>query len=366
MREEHFVSEQPVGIGVVGAGYISDIYLTNLTSMLETVRVVGVADLVAERAQAQAAKYGIAALTVDELLAHPEIEVVVNLTIPQAHAEVAFAAVRAGKSIYNEKPLTMERAESEELLAEAARQGVLVGCAPDTFLGGGLQTARELLDEGVIGEPVAFQATMITRGHERWHPNPAFYYQSGVGPMFDMGPYYVTAIATLLGPVREVTSLARASFPERTITSQPRYGETITVETPTHIVANLGLVSGVIGTLTTTFDLWDTTHSALVVYGTEGTLRLPDPNTFGGPISLLQAGAEAWEELPITYGYTENSRGLGVADLARALREGGTPRASGALARHVLDVMQATLDSAAQGERICLTTTAERPAPLAG
>ncbi|HVL25905.1 MAG TPA: Gfo/Idh/MocA family oxidoreductase [Thermomicrobiales bacterium] len=358
------MSDQPVGVGVIGAGYISDIYLTNLASLFDAVRVVGVADLVAERARAQAAKYGIAALTIDDLLAHPEIEVVVNLTIPQAHAEVAFAAVRAGKSIYNEKPLTMERAESEQLLAEAAAKGLLVGCAPDTFLGGGLQTARELLDGGIIGEPVAFRATMITHGHEHWHPNPEFYYQAGVGPMFDMGPYYVTALAMLLGPVREVTSLARASFPERTITSQQRYGETFAVQTPTHIVANLGLQSGVIGTLTTTFDLWDTTHAAFVVYGSEGTLRLPDPNTFGGPISLLPAGSEAWEELPITHGYTENSRGLGVADLARALREGGTPRASGKLAQHVLDVMQATLDSAARGERVCLTTTAERPEPL--
>jgi predicted dehydrogenase len=360
------VSEQPVGVGVIGAGFIADIYLKNLTTMFGNVRVVGVADLVPERARARADTYGVAPLTVDELLQRPEIGIVVNLTIPQAHAEVAFAAVRAGKAIYNEKPLTMERADSDQLLAEAAQRGVLVGCAPDTFLGGGLQTARQVLDDGIIGEPVAFQGTMITRGHELWHPNPDFYYQAGVGPMFDMGPYYVTAIAALLGPVGGVTSLARATFPERTIASQPRYGEKIAVQTPTHIVASLELASGVIGSLTQTFDLWDTTHSELVVYGTKGTLRLPDPNTFGGPISLLRAGADTWEELPITHGYTENSRGLGVSDLASALRNGTTTRASGDLARHVLDVMHASLESAAQGHRVAITTRAERPAPLGG
>jgi predicted dehydrogenase len=360
------VSDHPVGVGIIGAGYISDIYLTNLTGRFENIRVVGVADLMVERAQAQAAKYGVQAFTVDELLAHPEIEVVVNLTIPAAHAEVAFAAVRAGKSIYNEKPLTPTREEADQLLAEAAERGLLVGCAPDTFLGGGLQTARALLDGGVIGEPVAFRASMITRGHELWHPNPDFYYTAGVGPMFDMGPYYVTALAVLLGPISRVTAMARASFPTRTITSQPRYGETITVETPTHIVANLELASGPIGTFQTTFDLWDPEHAALVVYGSEGTLRLPDPNTFGGPIQLFRAEESAWEDLPVTQPWTENSRGLGVADLAGALRQGRAPRASGELARHVLDVMQASLDSASQGEPITLTTTCERPEPLAG
>ena len=360
------MSDHPVGVGVIGAGYISDIYLTNLTSSFENVRVVGVADLMMDRAEAQAAKYGVRAMTVDELLADPEIALVVNLTIPAAHAEVAFAAVRAGKSIYNEKPLTQERAQTDQLLAEAAERGVLVACAPDTFLGGGLQTARELLDAGVIGEPVAFRASMITRGHELWHPNPGFYYTAGVGPMFDMGPYYVTALAVLLGPVRAVTGMARATFPTRTIASQPRYGETIPVETPTHIVANLELASGPIGTLQTTFDLWDPEHAALVVYGTEGTVRLPDPNTFGGPIQRYDPGTETWEDVPIARPYTENSRGLGVADLADALRTGRSPRASGELARHVLDVMHAALESAAEGRTITLTTTAERPAPLEG
>ena len=355
----------PVGVGVVGAGFISDIYLTNLTRRFGHVRVVGVADIIAERARAQANRYGVEAMTVDALLAHPGVDIVVNLTIPQAHAEVAFAAVGAGKSVYNEKPLTQERAEADRLLAEADARGLLVGCAPDTFLGGGLQTARELVDRGAIGEPVAFRASMITRGHELWHPNPDFYYRAGVGPMFDMGPYYITAIVALLGPVRRVSSMARITFPERTILSQPRHGETIRVETPTHIVAALELASGIIGTLQTTFDLWDPEHAALVLYGTEGTLRLPDPNTFGGPLQLLRPGATTWEDLPITHPWTENSRGLGVADMAEALREGRAPRAGGELARHVLDVMHAAHESAIGRRAILLTTTAERPAPLA-
>jgi predicted dehydrogenase len=384
------MSDRPVNVGIVGAGYISDIYLTNLTTRFDNVRVVAVADLLIERAQAQAAKYGIEAMTMDALLAHPEIELIVNLTIPIAHAEVALAAVRAGKSVYNEKPLTASREDGRLLLDLAREQGVLVGGAPDTFLGGGLQTGRKLIDEGAIGTPIAASAYMFTRGHERWHPDPAFYYQPGAGPMFDMGPYYLTALVSLLGPVRRVGSTTGVSFPERRITSQPKFGETIQVNTPTHVVAALDFASGAIASVITSFDLYDTTHSTLVVYGSEGTLRLPDPNRFGGPVSLLQ-GPEAnksrdplfqgkdsggpasggnpmaeptWEDVPLTHDYTDNSRGLGVADLARAIREGGSGRANGELAYHVLDVMHATLESSERSEHIAIASTVTRPDPL--
>ncbi|MDQ3444254.1 MAG: Gfo/Idh/MocA family oxidoreductase, partial [Chloroflexota bacterium] len=211
----------PVSVGIIGAGYISEIYLSNLTTRFENVRVVAIADLMVERAQERAEKYGIAAMAVDELLADDGIELVVNLTIPLAHAEVALAAVTAGKSVYNEKPLTATREQGSELLALARENGVLVGGAPDTFLGGGLQTARKLIDDGAIGLPIAATANMYTRGHERWHPDPAFYYQPGAGPMFDMGPYYLTALVSLLGPIVRVGSSAGISFPERTITSEP-------------------------------------------------------------------------------------------------------------------------------------------------
>jgi len=382
-------SARPVGIGIIGAGVISDIYLANLTTRFGNVRVIAVADLMAERAQARAGKYGVGAMTVDQLLASPDVELVVNLTIPLAHAEVAMQAVSAGKSVYNEKPLTATREQGRALLDLARERGVLVGGAPDTFLGGGLQSARQLLDDGAIGRPIAATANMYTHGHESWHPDPAFYYQPGAGPMFDMGPYYVTALVSLLGPVGRVASSAGVSFPERTITSQPKFGETITVNTPTHITATLDFANGAIGTITTSFDLYDTTHSVLTIYGTEGTLKLPDPNTFGGTISILQPDAfkarrdplsvgrtpgdkadpnrterPQWEEVPLTHDFTDNSRGLGVADLARALREGTPARANGDLAYHVLDVMHATLESSEQGRHIKIESTAERPEPL--
>jgi predicted dehydrogenase len=382
-------SANPVNVGIIGAGVISDIYLRNLTTRFDNVRVVAIADLMVERAQARADAYGIAAMTVDEMLGDPEIELVVNLTIPLAHAEVALKAVAAGKSVYNEKPLTATRDQGRELLALAREKGVLVGGAPDTFLGGGLQTARQLIDEGAIGRPIAATANMYTHGHESWHPDPAFYYQPGAGPMFDMGPYYLTALVALLGPVSRVGSSTGISFAERTITSKPKHGETITVDTPTHITATLDFANGAIGTITTSFDLYDTTHAALVIYGTEGSLKLPDPNTFGGTVSLLQPAAfktrrdplsvgrtpddkadpnkvdkPEWEDVPLTHGFTDNSRGLGVADLARAVREGSAARASGELAYHVLDVMHATLESSDLGRHVTIESTVDRPEAL--
>jgi predicted dehydrogenase len=358
------MTERPVGVGVIGTGFISAIYLRNLTSRWDHVRVVGVADLMPERAAARAEEFGMEAFTVEALLAHPEVEIVLNLTVPVAHGPVCLQALEAGKSVYTEKPLALSREEGRRILDLAEERGLLVGCAPDTFLGAGLQTARRLLDEAVIGEPVSFSARMITRGHERWHPDPAFYYQPGAGPMLDMGPYYVTALVSLLGPVARVASLARASFPERTITSEPRYGETISVETPTHIEALLELESGVIGSLMTTFDLWDPEHAAVTVYGSEGSLRLPDPNTFGGPLALLRGGAETWEDVPLDDGYAEDTRGLGVADLARSIRTGEPARASGALGYHALDVMLATLESGPAGRHVEIGSTVAPPARL--
>lgn len=382
-------SANPVSVGIIGAGVISDIYLSNLTTRFPNVRVAGIADLMADRARERAAKYGVAAMTVDELLADPGIDLVVNLTIPLAHAEIALAAVAARKSVYNEKPLTATREQGRELLDQAAANGVLVGGAPDTFLGGGLQTARALIDDGAIGQPIAATANMYTHGHESWHPDPGFFYQPGAGPMFDMGPYYVTALVSLLGPIARVGSSAGISFPERTIATEPKRGEVIPVNTPTHITATLDFASVAIGTITTSFDLYDTTHSTLMIYGTEGTLRLPDPNTFGGTISILQPAMfkarrdplsvgrtpddkadpnlvekPAWEELPPVEGFIDNSRGLGVADLARAIRDGDPARASGDLAYHVLDVMHATLESSEEGRHIQIDSTVERPAPL--
>jgi len=355
---------EPVKIGIVGCGNISGIYLKN-AKILEALEVVACADLIPERAKARAEEFGVPkAYTVEELMADPEIEIVVNLTVPQAHGEVALQAVRAGKSVYNEKPLTTEREEAQELLAEAKKRGVLVGGAPDTFMGAGIQTCRKLIDDGWIGEPVAATAFMLSRGHESWHPDPAFYYQRGGGPMFDMGPYYLTALVTLLGPVVRVTGAARATFPERIITSKPKFGERIKVEVPTHIAGIMQFASGAIGTIVTSFDVWGGNVPHIEIYGTEGTLSVPDPNGFGGPVRIRRAGAREWSEVPHTHGYSENSRGLGVADMAYALRTGRPHRASGELAYHVLDIMHAFHEASEKGVHIELESTCSRPAAL--
>ncbi len=355
-----------VRIGIVGAGVISEVYLENLTTRFDNTTVVGVADLLVERAQDRAKKYGVAAFSVDELIAHPDVDIVVNLTIPAAHAEIALAAINAGKHAYNEKPLAISREDGRKLLETATAKGLLVGSAPDTFLGGGLQSARKYLDDGIIGEPVAVSAFMLSRGMEAWHPDPYFFFQPGAGPLFDVGVYYVQAMASILGPVKRVSAIARASFPERTVGNGPKKGEKIPVTTPTHIVGALEFESGIVGSLGTSFDVWETSGSTLVVYGTEGTLRLPDPNTFGGPIQHLKGGSRdnTWENLPLTYGNTENSRGLGVWDMANAIQTGEKHRASGELGFHVLDVMTAVLESGVEGKHITVESTLERPASL--
>jgi predicted dehydrogenase len=351
-------------IGIVGCGFISGIYLENL-KRFEDLEVAACADLVPARAAARAAEYGVArACGVDELLTDPGIRIVVNLTIPKAHAGVGLAVLQFGKNLYNEKPLAIERAEAGRLLDVAGRNGLLVGCAPDTFLGAGLQTCRKLIDDGVIGEPVAATAFMVCHGHESWHPDPEFYYQAGGGPMFDMGPYYLTALVSLLGPVRRVTGSARITFRERLITSQPKSGAGIAVEVPTHVAGVLYFANGAIGTIVTSFDVWAAELPHIEIYGSEGTLSVPDPNTFGGPVRLRRAGSDTWVDVPLSHGHAHNSRGLGVADLAHALRSGRSHRASGEMAGHVLDVMHAIHDASREARHIMVESSCERPAPL--
>ena len=353
-----------VRVGIVGCGTISGIYL-KVAPTFELLEVAACADIVVERARARAAEFGVPkAVSVEELLADPEIELVVNLTIPAAHGQVALAAVEAGKSVYNEKPLAVDRAEARRLLERARAKGVLVGGAPDTFLGGGIQTCRKLIDDGAIGQPVAATAFFANHGHEGWHPDPGFYYQPGGGPMFDMGPYYLTALVSLIGPVRRVTGSARATFPEREIRSEPKRGQRIKVETPTHIAGVVDFASGAIGTIVTSFDVWAHSLPRIEIYGSEGTLAVPDPNTFGGPVRLRRAGEPEWREMPLTHGRTENSRSLGVADMAHALRSGRPHRASGELAYHVLDVMQSFTEASAAGRHVELASSCERPAAL--
>jgi predicted dehydrogenase len=351
-------------VGLIGCGNVSGVYLKNAAA-LEAIEVVVCADVNPERAQAKAAEFGIERFgTVDALLADHEIEIVLNLTIPDAHADLALAALAHGKSVYNEKPLAVTLADGQRILSRAAEDGLRVGCAPDTFMGGAWQTARKLIDDGAIGVPVAATAFMTSHGPESWHPDPAFFYKQGAGPMFDMGPYYLTALINLLGPVTRVSGSARVSFPERIVTSEPRRGESIKVETPTHVVGILEFADGPVATILTSFDVWHANLPCIEIYGSEGSVNLPDPNGYGGVKRLSQAADDGWREITPAFGYNENERGLGVADMASAARSGRAHRASGEMAMHVLDIMHAVHDSSRDGRRVDLTTTCTRPAPL--
>jgi len=353
---------QPAKVGIIGCGAISGIYF-QAGRTFEMLDIVACADLIRERAEAKAKEFGCKAITVEELLADPEIEIVLNLTIPNAHASIAQAAVEAGKSVHNEKPLTITREEGRKLLATAKEKGVRVGCAPDTFMGAGIQTCRKLIDDGVIGEPIAATAFMMCHGHEGWHPDPEFYYKVGGGPMFDMGPYYLTALVNLIGPVKTVSGSTRITFPERVIGSEPKKGQVIKVDVPTHVAGLMEFANGAIGTIITSFDVWAAELPRIEIYGTKGTLSVPDPNGFGGPVRVFLP-QEGWKEVSLTHGYEENSRGIGVADMAYALRSGRKHRASGELAYHVLDIMHAFHDASDQGKRVDLESTCERPAAL--
>ena len=357
------VGHKPVGIGIVGCGAISAAYLEN-SKVFPILNVVACADLDPERARERAEEFGVPrACTVDELLADPEIEIVVNLTIPKAHAEVAMAALESGKCAYNEKPLAVSREDGRGMLELALQNNLLLGGAPDTFLGGGHQTCRKLIDDGWIGEPVAATAFMMGHGHESWHQDPEFFYHAGGGPMFDMGPYYLTALINMIGPVAKVTGSTRITFPERTITSEKKHGQKIQVEVPTHIAGIMEFNNGAIGTIVTSFDVWGGQLPSIEVYGTEGSLSVPDPNGFGGVVRVKR-GRDEWRELPLSHGYVENRRSIGVADMATALRTGRSQRASGELTYHVLDLMHSFHDAAQRGEHVKLESTCERPAPL--
>ncbi len=352
-----------VKVGVIGAGKIFSAYIEGCRAF-PILQLDAVADLDAARASQQAAEHSVPrALSVDELLADPAIQVVVNLTVPRVHAAVSLAAIAAGKHVYTEKPLAVTRADGLQILQAAAEQGVRVGCAPDTFLGGGQQTCRKLIDDGWIGEPVAGVAFMASHGPEGWHPNPDFFYQIGGGPLLDMAPYYLTSLINLLGPVRRVAGSARISFAERIATSREHYGRRLPVDVPTHVAALLDFAAGPTATLITSFDVWHANLPRIEIYGSEGTLCVPDPNIFGGVVRVRRAGAAEWSEVPLLFD-DKVGRGIGVADLAYAIRSGRPQRASGELAFHVLDIMTAVEQSSAEGRHMLLESGCGRPAPL--
>ncbi len=355
---------EKIKLGIIGCGNISGAYLKTL-KRFDIVEVSACADADASKAGAKAAEFNVPECCApEEILRDPEIRIIVNLTTPEAHYDVAAAAIEAGKCVYNEKPLTINLEDGKKLLEAAKTKGLLVGCAPDTFLGAGIQTSRKLIDDGWIGEPVAAAAFMMSHGHEHWHPSPEFYYKPGGGPMFDMGPYYLTALINLIDAVERVTGSTKISFPERTINSKPRFGEKIKVEVPTHIAGVMDFSNGAAGTIITSFDVWGGSPPGIEIYGTEGSLRVPDPNSFGGPVYIFRAGADEWREMPLAYGYAGQSRGIGVADMAYALRSGRNHRASGELAYHVLDVMHSFHDACRENKHIKLASTCAKPDPL--
>jgi predicted dehydrogenase len=350
-------------IGVVGLGVISRAYLDTLVGH-PSVRVTAVADLDATRSAAVADELpGVAAQSVEELLSSPDVDTVLNLTVPAAHAEIALGAIARGKNVYGEKPLAATFADAHTVMAAAAKAGVAVGCAPDTVLGTGIQTARAAVEAGTIGRPLSASAVMVTPGHERWHPQPDFYYAPGGGPLLDMGPYYLASLVHLLGPVRAVTGASSRLRGERVIGSGPRTGERIPVEVDTHVSGILEHTSGALTTITTSFDGVATTAAPIEVHGETGTLAVPDPNGFDGEVRLFALGAEQWTTLAPSAGYAGGSRGVGLLDFIAANGERG-PRASGDLALHVLDTMTALLRSSAEGRRIELTTSTPPPAPV--
>jgi predicted dehydrogenase len=353
-----------VGVGIIGCGNISEAYL-KAASGFPILAIQGLADLRREAAEARAAEFGLKAMSVEEMLADPAIEVIVNLTIPAAHVEVGMSALRAGKHVYSEKPLGLSTAEARSLLGLAKEKGLRVGCAPDTFLGGSHQTCRKLVDKGAIGEPLAGSAFFMCPGHERWHPNPAFYYAKGGGPMLDMGPYYITALVNLIGPVARVSGTATRARPQRLITCQPLAGSKIPVEVATHVAGTLEFVCGTAVSIAMSFDVARHGHRPLELYGTEGSLSIPDPNRFFGAIELATATKD-WTEQPTEHGFASgNYRSIGVADMAHAIRSGRPHRASGELAFHVLEVMEAIQLSSDRGAHVTIESRPERPAMLA-
>ncbi|KFL27856.1 oxidoreductase [Devosia sp. 17-2-E-8] len=353
-----------MGVGIIGCGNISGAYIKASRSF-PVLDIRAVADLRPEVAAARAAEHGLVAKPIGALLSDPSIDLVINLTIPRAHVEVGLRALAAGKHVYSEKPLGIAFAEGKRLIDAAAAAGLRVGSAPDTFLGGAHQTARQLIDKGVIGQPIGGTAFFMCPGHESWHPDPAFYYDFGGGPMLDMGPYYITDLVNLLGPVAQVSGMTSMARRERTITSAPRKGQAMPVHVPTHVSGSLRFANGAIVQIAMSFDVAGHNHLPLEIYGTEASLIVPDPNNFGGEVKLKRPGSE-WEDETVALPYADgNYRSLGVADMAHAILADRPHRASGALALHVLEVMEAFDKSSRTGQVVEMSTTVERPAPIA-
>ncbi len=357
------MSEKQFRVGVIGCGNISGAYF-GAGKTFRMLDYAACADLDPARAQAKAAEYGCRAVTVDELLADDSIDAVLNLTTPQQHVEIDLAALEAGKHVYAEKPLALNFADGKRVIDEAGRRGLRVGSAPDTFLGGAHQTVRKLVDDGWIGRVLSGSAYMRCPGHESWHPAPEFYYRKGGGPLFDMGPYYITALVNILGPVKRVTALAGRGFAERTCTSETRMGDKMPVEVNTHLAGVLEFVNGALIDMVMSFDTYLSNFQLIELYGSEGALAVPDPNGFGGTVKFSRGRGVELREVPLVFGYTGNMRSVGLADMGCGVMKNRPHRASGELALHVLEVMEGVERSAAEGRVVEMATGCARPAAL--
>ncbi len=355
-----------VKVAMIGVGCISGIYLENITKVFKDIELIGVCDLIRERAEKAQKEYNVPKIydTMWDAFKDEEVDIILNLTRPYEHYDVTKPALEHGKHVYSEKPLGVTLEEGLELKKLAEEKGLLLGGAPDTFMGAGIQTCRKLIDDGFIGTPIGSAAFMVCRGHETWHPDPDFYYQRGGGPMMDMGPYYLTALVNLMGGIDSVMSASKATFKERLITSQPLAGTKIDVNVNTYVAGTIKYQSGAIGTLFTTFDVYYENQARFEIYGSEGTLFVPDPNCFGGPIYLLRPEEKEKKEMPLLFDYSENSRALGLDDMAVALRMGRKPRADVSQTFHVLDAMTGFDRSAQSGQWVKMQTEYQRNIPM--
>jgi predicted dehydrogenase len=357
------IAMRKVGVGIIGCGTISTAYL-QAAKRFPILDIKAVADMRTAVAEQRGAEFDLPALRVDQLLRRDDIEIVINLTVPLAHTDVSLAVLNAGKHVHSEKPLGVNLAEARKVMELAAEKNLRVGCAPDTFLGGGHQTARKLIDDGAIGTPVAGSAFFMCPGHERWHPAPGFYYLRGGGPMLDMGPYYITDLVQLLGPVASIMGSTARPKSERLVTSQPMNGTLVPVEVSTHVAGTLEFESGAVVSIAMSFDVPKHKHTPIEIYGEAGSILVPDPNRFGGEVQVAKTGGE-WELVPLTHGHFEGEfRSIGAADMATAIVTDRPHRASGALAFHVLEVMEAFQISADEGRRVKIESRVDRPAAM--
>jgi predicted dehydrogenase len=353
-----------LSIGVVGAGDISRAYLETFPAH-PIIEVLGIASEHEASAKARAAEFGLTSRSTEELLRDSNIEMILNLTPPGVHADITAQALQAGKHVYSEKPLALDVAQARALLELAERNGVRIGCAPDTFMGAGQQTCRSLIDHGLIGDPIAGTAFFMGPGHERHHPNPAFYYAKGGGPMLDMGPYYLTALVNLIGPVARVCGEATRSHRQRRVQRGPRQGTEIRVDVDTHIAGTLEFVSGAVVSIAMSFEVYRHCHTPLELYGTKGSLVVPDPNRFGGTIRFAGTDDLPWQEQALEFAYRDGEfRGIGLVDMAQSIRANRGHRASGDLAFHVLEVMEGIQTSSDTARHIVINSRPDRPPPL--